>query len=202
MDSLLTQEEKEQSLSAINSLISTCKKCKLCETRTNVVCGSGNPNSPVVFIGEAPGKDEDLQGLPFVGRAGKKLNEMLSQAGFKREEVFILNIIKCRPPENRNPDPIEIQKCNYYLMNQLEIITPKIIITLGAFAAKTLLGSEETIGNLRSINPHFYYPPYKNSNSAIQLIATYHPAYILRNPVAQETTVKDITQAHLYLKKD
>jgi len=152
--------------------IEKCKKCELSRTRTNVVPGEGNSKAKLMFVGEAPGADEDKQGRPFVGRAGQLLTKIIESIGLKREDVYIANILKCRPPGNRNPLPSEIAKCSPYLEKQIKLIKPKVVCALGKFAAQTLLNSETPISKLRG---NFY------EYEGIKLIPTYHPAYLLRN---------------------
>ena len=132
-------------LEKLEKEVLNCKKCSLCEGRTNTVFGDGNPNASIMIIGEAPGKNEDLEGLPFVGKAGKYLNELLSLAGLNREDVYIANVLKCRPPTNRNPHADEILQCAPYLRQQTTLIDPKIIVTLGNFATRFILKSEKGI---------------------------------------------------------
>jgi len=158
--------------------VSACRRCPLGNLRTNAVSGEGNAQARIAFVGEAPGADEDAQGRPFVGRAGKLLDKIIAAMGLKREEVFIGNILKCRPPDNRDPRPEEIVKCLPYLQEQLEIIKPEIIVALGAHAARTLLDTNKSIGQLRG-RFHDYYPDAMAK--PIKLMATYHPAYLLRN---------------------
>ena len=165
-------------LEKIAAEVKKCTKCELCATRTKTVPGQGNPNAKIVFVGEAPGADEDAQGVPFVGRAGKLLGDIIAAMGLKRENVFICNILKCRPPENRDPKAEEIVKCIGYLKKQLEIINPDMIIALGAHAAKTLLDSNDAIGKLRG-RFHDYHT--SEGSKAIKLMPTYHPSYLLRN---------------------
>ena len=165
-------------LEKINAEVKNCTKCELCATRTKTVPGQGNPNAKIVFVGEAPGADEDAQGIPFVGRAGKLLSDIIAAMGLKRENVFICNILKCRPPENRDPKAEEIVKCIGYLQRQLAIINPDIIIALGAHAAKTLLNTNDAIGKLRG-RFHDYHT--SQGSKPIKLMPTYHPAYLLRN---------------------
>jgi DNA polymerase len=151
-----------------------CPRCKLSQGRTTIVFGSGNPRAELVCIGEAPGADEDAQGKPFVGRAGQLLTKMLESTGFDRErDCFICNIVKCRPPQNRNPEPDEVAACEPFLLAQLGAIRPKVILALGAFAAQTLLRTREPIGKLRGR----IFPLYTTI-----LIPTFHPAFLLRNP--------------------
>ncbi len=155
-----------------------CCQCGLGETRTKGVPGEGAPNADIVFVGEAPGADEDAQGRPFVGRAGQLLEKIINAMGLQRGDVFICNILKCRPPGNRDPKPEEITKCLPFLQKQLELIQPEIIVALGAHAAKTLLGTNEAIGRLRGRFHEYYTSP---EAEPIKLMATYHPAYLLRN---------------------
>ena len=164
--------------------ISDCRKCKvLASGRKQIVFGSGNPNADVVVVGEAPGADEDEQGKPFVGRAGKLLTDILKAINFTREEIFICNILKCRPPDNRNPLPDEIENCEPYLFKQLEMIKPKLILAVGTFASQTLLRSKEPLGKLRG-----RFHEYKG----IKMMVTYHPAALLRNPNWKKPTWEDV----------
>lgn len=165
-------------LEKIAGEVRKCQKCALAEKRTNAVPGEGDPNARIVFVGEGPGADEDAQGRPFVGRAGKLLDKIIAAMGFKREDVYILNIVKCRPPGNRDPKTEEITACLPYLQRQLEIINPEIIVALGAHAAKTLLDTTKPIGQLRG-RFHEYYTA--TDAAPIKLMPTYHPAYLLRN---------------------
>ena len=155
-----------------------CRKCGLGSTRTNAVPGEGNPNTRIMFIGEAPGADEDAQGRPFVGRAGKLLDKIIAACGLNRSDVFIGNILKCRPPDNRDPAAEEIISCLPYLQKQIEIINPEIIVALGAHATRTLLNTNKSIGQLRG-QFHEYYAGL--GRPPIKLMATYHTAYLLRN---------------------
>jgi len=155
-----------------------CRKCPLGSSRTNAVPGEGNPNARIMFVGEAPGADEDAQGRPFVGRAGKLLDKVIAACGLKRSDVFIGNILKCRPPQNRDPAAEEIISCLPYLQRQIEIINPEIIVALGAHAARTLLNTNKSIGQLRG-QFHEYYAGL--GRPPIKLMATYHTAYLLRN---------------------
>ena len=173
------------SLEDIQRNIEDCQRCPLHAERKNVVFGSGNPRASLVFIGEAPGADEDQQGLPFVGRAGQLLTKIIEAMGFKREDVYIANILKCRPPNNRNPLPAEIQICEPFLIQQLTAISPKIICALGTFAAQTLLKREIPITVMRG---KFY------DYHGIALMPTYHPAYLLRNPSAKKQVWEDVQQ--------
>ncbi|MBN2182959.1 MAG: uracil-DNA glycosylase [Sedimentisphaerales bacterium] len=170
--------EKASELEKIAEQTRQCRLCDLGSSRTNAVPGDGNPNARIMFIGEAPGADEDAQGKPFVGRAGQLLDKIIAACGLKRSEVYIGNILKCRPPENRDPRAEEIISCLPYLQKQIEIIEPEIIVALGAHAARTLLDTTKSIGQLRGHFEEYYagigHPP-------IKLMATYHPAYLLRN---------------------
>ncbi len=160
-----------------------CTRCKLHKARTNIVFGVGNPKAPLVFVGEGPGRDEDEQGEPFVGRAGKLLTQMIEAMGLRRSDVYICNVVKCRPPENRLPEKDEIATCSPYLFRQLDVIAPKVICCLGACAAQTLLNTNQGISRYRG---EFF--DYRGA----KLIATYHPAYLLRNPNAKGDVWKDL----------
>jgi uracil-DNA glycosylase family 4 len=160
-------------LEKVREELGDCRRCKLHSTRTNIVFGTGNSKARLVFVGEGPGRDEDLQGKPFVGLAGQLLTKIIQAIQLTREEVYIANIIKCRPPGNRNPEPDEIRACEPFLIKQLEAIRPRLICALGTFAAQTLLKTEERISLLRG-RFHQY--------QGIPLMPTYHPAYLLRNP--------------------
>jgi uracil-DNA glycosylase family 4 len=170
--------EKSKKLEALAERARQCTKCPLHKTRTNAVPGQGNPDARIVFVGEAPGADEDAQGLAFVGRAGQLLTKIIEAMGLKREEVYIGNILKCRPPGNRDPQVSEIMACVDYLYEQLDVIQPEIIVALGAHAARTLLESTKAIGELRGCVHQFFPSPM---HDPIKLVATYHPAYLLRN---------------------
>jgi len=170
-------------LEAVRTELADCRRCSLGSLRHRLVFGEGNPRSELVFVGEAPGADEDAQGKPFVGRAGQLLTKIIAAMGLKREEVYICNILKCRPPGNRNPQPEEIIACEPFLIRQLEAIRPRVICALGSFAAHTLLKSEAPISTLRG-RFHRY--------QGIPLMPTYHPAYLLRNPGAKKQVWEDI----------
>lgn len=165
-------------LEKIADEVRKCRKCELGSLRTNAVPGEGNVRAQIVFVGEGPGADEDAQGRPFVGRAGQLLDRIIKAMGLKREDVYICNVLKCRPPDNRDPKPEEIISCLPYLQQQLELIKPKIIVALGAHAARSLLNNNKSIGQLRG-QFHEYYPGL--GQSPIKLMATFHPAYLLRN---------------------
>lgn len=165
-------------LEKIAAEVDLCRKCELGSLRTNSVAGEGNPNARIMFIGEGPGADEDAQGRPFVGRAGKLLDKVIAAMGLKREDVFIGNILKCRPPENRDPKPDEIINCLPYLQKQIELINPEVIVALGAHAARTLLNTNKPIGQLRGQFQEYYAGL---GRAPIKLMPTYHTAYLLRN---------------------
>ncbi len=181
------QIEKRDSvklLAVISRKMADCQRCNLHKTRSHLVFGTGNPDAELMFVGEAPGADEDLKGKPFVGRAGQLLGKIISAMGKTREQVYIANILKCRPPENRNPNPDEIAICSPFLMQQIEAIQPKVICALGTFAAQTMLETDTTIGRLRG-RPH----PF---NKTCVLIPTYHPAYLLRSPSKKKEVWDDM----------
>ena len=167
-----------EGLAAIAAEVDACCKCGLRETRTNAVPGEGNPNAKIVFVGEAPGADEDAQGRPFVGRAGQLLEKIINAMGMRRSDVFICNILKCRPPGNRDPRPDEIIACLPFLQMQLALIRPEVIVALGAHAARTLLNTNQAIGRLRGRFHDYYFSP---DAPPVKLMPTYHPAYLLRN---------------------
>jgi DNA polymerase len=171
------------SLEELNGLICTCLKCPLGHTRTKFVFGVGNPRATLMLIGEAPGADEDLQGEPFVGRAGQLLNKILEAVNFRRDEVYIANILKCRPPNNRNPLPEEAELCLPYLRKQVELIGPKAILCLGLVAAQNLLGTKESLGRLRGRVLQF---------GTVPVMVTYHPAALLRNPAWKRPAWEDV----------
>ncbi len=175
--------DPRHALKALQDLVLPCRQCDLAETRTQVVFGAGSAHARVLFIGEAPGRDEDLQGQPFVGASGQLLTKIIEAIGFDRRHVFICNILKCRPPQNRDPLPAEVQSCEPYLKRQLDIIQPKIICCLGRIAAQTLLGTDLSLGKLRR-SVHFY--------QGIPVMATYHPAALLRNPDWKRDTWNDV----------
>jgi DNA polymerase len=169
---VLSPEEKRARLLALdNNEVRGCTKCRLCETRTQTVFGEGDPDAKIFFIGEGPGENEDLQGRPFVGRAGELLNKWIAAMGLRREQVFIANIVKCRPPGNREPAPDETATCTPYLQRQIEIVRPHVIITLGRPSAQYMLQSKLSMGKLRG---------QWHAWRGIKLMPTYHPAYVLR----------------------
>jgi len=171
------------SLPKILADIGDCTRCKLHRGRNKLVFGDGNPNAQLVFLGEGPGRDEDAQGLPFVGRAGKLLNQMIEAMGLQRKDVYICNVVKCRPPENRAPEKDEVEICSPFLLRQLDTIAPKVIVCLGSVAAQTLLETNRGISQFRGQWLEF---------RGRKLMATYHPAYLLRNPSAKGEVWKDL----------
>ncbi len=178
-------------LDALKKEVLSCRKCALYQTRKNVVFGAGSLKAKLMFVGEAPGREEDLQGAPFVGRAGVLLTKIIESIGLKREDVYIANVLKCRPPNNRNPLPAEILTCEDYLTKQIEIIRPAVICALGKFAAQTLLRSTDAISRLRG---NFY--DFKGA----KLIPTYHPAYLLRNPYDKRLVWEDMKKIRKVLR--
>lgn len=159
-----------------------CTKCRLCETRTQTVFGQGNPSARIVFVGEAPGYEEDRQGLAFVGPAGQLLTRMIAAMGLSRDDVFICNVLKCRPPNNRDPSADEILACSPYLREQLAVIEPEVLVALGAPAAKTLLNTTASIGKLRGRFHEYVLTDAPSGSATIPVMPTYHPAYLLRSP--------------------
>jgi DNA polymerase len=180
---------ENNNLTSLDEVVKKCKKCNLHKTRKNTVFGEGDPDSDIMIIGEAPGREEDEVGRPFIGRAGKLLNEFLKSIGLNRDLVFIVNTIKCRPPENRDPETVEINACSDYLDQQINIIKPKVLVLLGKIAANRLLGEDIPMSELRL--KKFFIDKYD-----IPIIVFYHPAYILRSP-SQKKKVWDDLQ---YLK--
>ncbi len=173
LPSFKTSEEKESALKALRDEIGDCQRCKLSKGRKNIVFGEGSVDAKIIFIGEGPGEDEDIQGRPFVGKAGQLLTKLIEKMGFKREDVYIGNIVKCRPPFNRDPEEDEINACSPFIKKQAEIISPKVIVSLGRISTQTLIGLKIPIGKLRG---KFYQ--FEN----IPLMPTFHPSYLLRNP--------------------
>ena len=171
-------------LQAVRADIGDCQRCKLAGTRTNIVFGQGNPDAALMFVGEAPGADEDAQGLAFVGKAGQLLTDIIEKGmKMRREEVFIANVLKCRPPDNRNPEPDEIASCQPFLEKQIEVIQPRVLVGLGKFACHWLLKTAEPITRLRG-----RVGEYKG----IRVMPTYHPAYLLRTPGAKKEVWEDM----------
>ncbi len=175
-------EQKKSALEALREEIGDCQRCKLSKWRKNIVFGEGNPRAYLMFIGEAPGKEEDIQARPFVGDAGKLLTSLIEKMGFSREDVYIANIVKCRPPLNRDPEEDEIKECLPFIDRQAETISPKIIISLGRISAHTLMGTKVPITKLRG-----RFSEYRG----IPLMPTFHPAYLLRNPKDKQLVWED-----------
>lgn len=174
---------ENDSLPVIRENLGECTRCKLHRTRNKIVFGDGNPGAQLVFVGEGPGADEDEQGFPFVGRAGKLLTQMIEAMGLQRKDVYICNVVKCRPPQNRQPEPDEVKECSPFLLRQIDTIAPKVIVCLGATAAQTILQTNRGISHFRGEWQEF---------RGRKLIATYHPAYLLRNPAAKSDVWKDL----------
>lgn len=185
-------KNREVDLLALREEIGDCKRCKLSKQRKNIVFGEGSPEASLMFIGEAPGSEEDIQGRPFVGEAGQLLTRLIQKMGFKREEVYIANIVKCRPPSNRDPEEDEIEACSPFLIKQIEIISPSIIVSLGRISAWTLLKTKISITKLRG---RFY------EYEGIPLMPTFHPAYLLRNPKDKWLVWSDMQQVLERLKR-
>ncbi len=172
-----------ETLLKVREDLGECARCKLHKTRNKIVFGDGSAKAQLVFVGEGPGADEDAQGLPFVGRAGKLLTQMIEAMGLQRSDVYICNVVKCRPPGNRQPEPDEVEKCSPFLFRQLDVLQPKVIVCLGATAAQTLLQTNRGISHFRGQWMDF---------RGYKMLATYHPAYLLRNPAAKGDVWKDL----------
>lgn len=183
---VLPPQQRHGALEEVRDLIGDCQRCRLAQGRTKLVFGVGDPNAQLMFVGEGPGADEDAQGLPFVGRAGQLLNNMIMAMGLKREQVYIANIVKCRPPQNRKPEPDEARVCLPFLERQIEIVRPRVLVALGATAATYLLGMRGSIGGMRG-RIHDY--------RGIQTVVTYHPAFLLRDPAQKKEAWKDLQMA-------
>jgi uracil-DNA glycosylase len=196
--------DKPAALRVIREDIGDCTRCKLSRGRTNIVFGVGDPQARIMFVGEGPGADEDAQGEPFVGRAGQLLNNMIQAMGLRREDVYIANVVKCRPPDNRTPERDECETCGPFLMRQIAVVRPEIIVALGATAAKYLLGVNDSMANLRG---HLYdFQPFlpkdapeRDPNYSTKLVVTYHPAYLLRDPRQKKEAWLDLQRAMKYL---
>jgi uracil-DNA glycosylase len=173
----------EGTLQTIREDIGDCIRCKLHKGRTKIVFGDGHPQAKLLFIGEGPGRDEDLQGLPFVGRAGKLLTQMIEAMGLRRSDVYICNVVKCRPPENRAPEKDEVAACSPFLFRQIDLVAPQVIVCLGSIASQTILETTRGISQFRGQWLEF---------RGRKLMATYHPAYLLRNPAAKSEVWKDL----------
>lgn len=182
----------EETLEQIRTDLGDCTRCKLhCAGRTQIVFGVGNAHADLMFVGEAPGQDEDLQGIPFVGRAGQLLTRIIESIGLKRDEVYIANVIKCRPPGNRNPEPDEVAACEPFLLRQIQAVRPKVLVALGKFAAQTLLRTNDPISRLRG-------RVYKVGGA--QLVATFHPAFLLRSPERKRDVWEDMKRVRELLR--
>src|SRR5215472_8374155 len=175
---------RAETLEELRAEIGDCRRCKLCSGRTNVVFGVGNPRAKLMFVGEGPGRDEDLQGEPFVGRAGQLLTEIITKGmKLRRQDVYIANVVKCRPPDNRNPEPDEIVACLPFLARQIDLVQPRVIVALGTFAAQTLLDVKTPITRMRGV-----WHDYRG----VKVMPTFHPAYLLRNPGDKRLVWADI----------
>ena len=188
-----TADSPAGGLDAVREELGDCHRCRLGATRTKLVFGVGNSSARVVFVGEAPGGDEDQQGIPFVGEAGQLLTKIIQAMGFRRDEVYICNVLKCRPPQNRNPQADEIEQCHPFLLRQLRAIGPEVIVALGTFAAQTLLRTKEPISRLRGVF-HDYH--------GIPLMPTFHPAYLLRNAGMKREVWEDMQKVMKRLGKE
>lgn len=177
--------ETRESLSAVEEALGDCRRCRLHAERKHLVFADGSPTARLVFVGEGPGFDEDREGLPFVGRAGRLLDKMIASLGLRRRDVYICNVVKCRPPKNRTPDPEEIEACSPFLFRQIESIQPDVVCALGACAAQTLLKTGNAISKLRG-KVHLW--------RGTRLVCTYHPAYLLRNPASKAATWRDLLE--------
>jgi uracil-DNA glycosylase family 4 len=173
----------EGTLQMVREDIGDCVRCKLHKGRTKIVFGDGHPQAKLLFIGEGPGRDEDLQGLPFVGRAGKLLTQMIEAMGLRRSDVYICNVVKCRPPENRAPERDEVEACSPFLVRQIDLVNPRVIVCLGSIASQTILQTTRGITHFRGQWQEF---------RGRKLMCTYHPAYLLRNPAAKSEVWKDL----------
>lgn len=177
-------------LTSLQKFIAGCPRCKLSKGRTNIVFGQGNPKAELMFVGEAPGRDEDEQGLAFVGRAGQLLTKVIEAIGRKREDVFIANVIKCRPPNNRNPEQDEVAACRPFLEEQIRLISPRVIVVLGTFAAQVILETDEPIGRLRG---------HWRTARGVRVMPTFHPAFLLRSPERKKDVWEDMKLVRDYL---
>lgn len=190
--------EIPQNWEGLRAVVRDCTHCKLCKTRTNTVFGVGNSKAPLMIVGEGPGADEDAQGYPFVGRAGKLLDEMLRSIGRYRGEavpekaVYIANVVKCRPPNNRDPEPDEVEACRPYLDQQIRLLKPKLIVALGRIAAQRLLSTDAALSKLRG-------PLYEYGPENTPVLVSYHPAYLLRSPGEKAKSWQDLKRVHRYL---
>ncbi len=188
-----SSESPAARLESIRALIGDCTRCKLHVGRTNIVFGVGSPEARLMFVGEGPGADEDLEGEPFVGRAGQLLTQIIKAMGFERSDVYIANVVKCRPPGNRNPEPDEIATCSPFLEAQIDAIQPVVIVALGKFAAQTLLATETPISRLRG---QFH------RRGRVDVMPTFHPSYLLRNPSAKREVWEDMKMVVARLQRE
>jgi uracil-DNA glycosylase family 4 len=179
-------------MGSLAEFLEGCPRCKLSKSRTRIVFGQGSPRADLMFVGEAPGRDEDEQGLAFVGRAGQLLTKIIEAMGMKREDVFICNVLKCRPPNNRNPEPDEVASCMPFLEEQIRLVSPRVIVTLGTFAAQAVLGTDEPIGRLRG---------RWQTSRGIRVMPTFHPAFLLRTPDRKKDVWEDMKQVRDYLSE-
>lgn len=177
-------------LPALERFLAGCPRCKLAGTRTNIVFGQGNPHAELAFVGEAPGRDEDEQGLAFVGRAGQLLTKIIEAIGRRREDVWIMNVLKCRPPNNRNPERDEVDACRPFLDEQIRLIAPRVIVTLGTFAAQALLETDEPISRMRG---------HWRTARGVRVMPTFHPAFLLRSPERKKDVWEDMKKVRDYL---
>lgn len=184
------KKNSNETLEEIRADLGDCTRCKLSTTRTNIVFGEGNPKAQLMFVGEGPGENEDLQGRPFVGRAGQLLDKIIEAMGMKRQDVFIANVVKCRPPQNRLPQPDEVATCSPFLFRQIDTIKPKVIVVLGATALKSLVGEDAKITKMRG-----NFSEYRG----VPLMPTFHPAYLLRNPPAKKEVWEDMKKVMSHL---
>ena len=191
-DLTLDLSPTEGALFELAAVVDQCKACSLHRARRHTVFGAGSSSADCMFVGEAPGAEEDRRGVPFVGRAGQLLNEMILALGVERDQTYIANVLKCRPPDNRDPQGEEVRSCETYLHRQIELLEPRLIIALGRFAAQSLLKSSLPIGKLRGVR-HSYEP------FGIPLVATYHPAYLLRSPLEKRKVWSDLRLAKTVL---
>jgi DNA polymerase len=187
------QDDRRMRLALLAEEVRPCTKCQLSETRTQTVFARGNPFSEICFVGEGPGADEDAQGMPFVGAAGRLLDRMIAAMGYGRDDVYICNIVKCRPPNNRKPEQNEIDACNPYLREQLALVKPKVIVALGATAVLGLIGSSEGITRLRG--------KWKLYKGTVPIMPTFHPAYLLRDPTKKRDVWHDLQEVMKHLGK-
>jgi DNA polymerase len=177
-------------LAALQKFLEGCPRCKLSKTRTNIVFGQGNPKADLMFVGEAPGREEDEQGLAFVGRAGGLLTKIIEAMGKSREDVWICNVLKCRPPNNRNPEADEVAACMPFLDEQIRLVSPRVIVTLGTYSAQAVLGTDEPIGRLRG---------RWQSARGVKVMPTFHPAFLLRSPERKKDVWEDMKKVMEYL---